>query len=108
MKNRRSEGVAVVLMFYFSLTAFSLSLIPAVAAELHGQLSLNDSQIGLLTSVLMLALGATAIPAGLVAGRLGGRVMIGACGLFVAGSVLFVPVPEDVQIAALQGLLSFR
>jgi MFS transporter, NNP family, nitrate/nitrite transporter len=86
---RRAELVAVVLMFYFSLTAYSLTLIPAVAGELQGQLALNDSQIGLLTSVLMLALGATAIPAGLVAGRLGGRVMIGACGLFVAGSVLF-------------------
>jgi MFS family permease len=87
--NRKPEGVAVVLMLYFSLTAFSLSLIPSVAGELRGQLSLTGSQIGLLTSVLMLALAATAIPAGLMAGRLGGRVMIAACGLFVAGSVLF-------------------
>lgn len=85
----KAEVMAVVLMLYFSLTAYSLTLIPVVAGELHGQLSLSDSQIGLLTSVIMLTLGATAIPAGLAAGRLGGRVMIFACGVYVAGSVLF-------------------
>ena len=85
----RAEVMAVVLMLFFSLTAYSLSLIPVVAGQLHDELSLSDSQLGLLTSVLMLALGATAIPAGLAASRLGGRVMIFACGLFVAGSVLF-------------------
>lgn len=81
--------MAPVLMLYFSLTGYSLSLIPVVAGQLHDQLSLSQSQVGLLTSVLMLALGVTAIPAGLAAGRLGGRVMIFACALFVTGSVLF-------------------
>jgi MFS family permease len=85
----KGELMAVVLMLYFSLTAYSLSLIPVVAGQLHDQLFLSDSQIGLLTSVLMLTLGVTAIPAGLAAGRLGGRVMIFACGLFVTGSILF-------------------
>ncbi len=84
-----TEVMAVVLMLYFSLTACSLSLVPVVAGQLRDQLSLSGSQIGLLTSVLMLALGVTAIPAGLAAGRLGGRVMIFACGLFVAGSIVF-------------------
>jgi MFS transporter, NNP family, nitrate/nitrite transporter len=85
----KAEIMAVVLMLYFSLTAYSLTLIPVVSGQLRDQLALSDSQIGLLTSILMLMLGATAIPAGLAAGRLGGRVMIFACGLFVAGSVLF-------------------
>ena len=57
--------MAPVLMLYFSLTGYSLSLIPVVAGQLHDQLSLSQSQVGLLTSVLMLALGVTAIPAGL-------------------------------------------
>ena len=87
--NWRAGIMAPVLMLYFSLTGYSLSLIPVVAGQLHDQLSLSQSQVGLLTSVLMLALGVTAIPAGLAAGRLGGRVMIFACALFVTGSVLF-------------------
>lgn len=93
-RSLRAETAAVVLMLYFSLTAYSLSLIPVVADELREQFVLNSSQIGLLTSVLMFALGATAIPSGLAAGRLGGRVIIFGCGVFVAGSVLFALAPS--------------
>ncbi|MBN1628255.1 MAG: MFS transporter, partial [Thermoleophilia bacterium] len=86
---RKTFRLAFILMLYFSLNGCCLSLMPVVGDELHGSLGLSASQIGLLTSVMMFMLGATAIPAGLAGARWGGRVLIATCGFFVAGSLLF-------------------
>ena len=86
---RGTDVLAASLMLLFSLTGVGLSLMPVIADELQSSFFYSDSQIGLLTSVFMFALGATAIPAGLAAARWGGRVMAIGCGVLIVGSVAF-------------------
>ena len=63
--------LAVTLMLLLALTGLALSLIPVVADQLRADFGYSDSQIGLLTSVFMLALGVVAIPWGLASARWG-------------------------------------
>ena len=73
-----TDILAASLMLLFSLTGVGLSVMPVIADQLQSAFQYSDSQIGLLTSVFMFALGATAIPAGLAAARLGGRSLLSA------------------------------
>jgi MFS family permease len=84
-----TDVVAVTLMLFFAASGMSLSLIPVVADNLQTAFHYSDSQIGLLTSALLFAFGAVAIPAGLAAARWGGRVLAMGAVLYVVGSVLF-------------------
>ena len=84
-----TDVLAVSLMLLFSLTGVGLSLMPVIAEQLQSAFHYSDSQIGLLTSVFMFALGATAIPAGLAAARWGGRILAIGCCVLVIGSVGF-------------------
>lgn len=84
-----TDILAVSLMLLFSLTGVGLSVMPVIAEQLQSTFHYSDSQIGLLTSVFMFALGATAIPAGLAAARWGGRVLAIGCCVLVLGSVAF-------------------
>jgi len=84
-----TDILAVSLMLLFSLTGVGLSLMPVIAEQLQSTFHYSDSQIGLLTSVFMFALGATAIPAGLAAARWGGRVLAIGCCVLLLGSVAF-------------------
>jgi MFS family permease len=84
-----TDVLAVSLMLLFSLTGVGLSLMPVIADQLQSAFQYSDSQIGLLTSVFMFALGATAIPAGLAAARWGGRVLAIGCAILMLGSVAF-------------------
>jgi MFS family permease len=76
-------------MLLLALTGMGLSLIPVVADQLRVDFGYSDSQIGLLTSVFMLALGAVAIPWGLASARWGGRTIAFGLALGVGGSLLF-------------------
>lgn len=84
-----ADTLAVSLMLLLALTGLGLSLMPVVADQLKADFGYSDSQIGLLTSVLMFTLGAVAIPSGLAAARWGGRILGLGLGLLIAGSVLF-------------------
>ncbi|MFH0917391.1 MAG: MFS transporter [bacterium] len=84
-----ADTLATTLMLSLSLTGLSLSLMPVAADQLQRTFGYSDSQIGLLTSVLMFTIGGVAIPAGLAAARWGGRVLALGLGVFILGSLLF-------------------
>lgn len=65
------------------------SLMPIVTEEMQGRFGFSSSQIGLLTSVFMLAFGLGAIPLGMAGARWGGRVLLAGTGLLIAGTLLF-------------------
>jgi predicted MFS family arabinose efflux permease len=81
--------MAFTLMFFFAMSALTLSLLPVVTAELQRRFGLSASQIGLLTSVFMFAYGGIGIPAGVAAARWGGRVLAVSAACFVLGSLVF-------------------
>lgn len=80
--------LGVTLMLLLALTGLGLSLMPVVADQLAAKFGYSDSQLGLLTSAFMLALGVTAIPWGLVGARWGGRTLAVGLALGIAGSLL--------------------
>ena len=84
----RTDTLAASLMLLLALTGMALSLIPVVADQLRADFGYSDSQIGLLTSVFMLALGAVAIPWGLAGARWGGRTLAFGLAIGTAGSLL--------------------
>ncbi len=75
-------------MLLLALTGLALSLIPVVTDQLRADFGYSDSQIGLLTSVFMLALGVVAIPWGLAGARWGGRTLAVGLTIGIAGSLL--------------------
>jgi MFS family permease len=84
----RTDTLAASLMLLLALTGMALSLMPVVADQLRADFGYSDSQIGLLTSVFMLALGAVAIPWGLAGARWGGRTLAFGLAIGAAGSLL--------------------
>ncbi len=76
-------------MFFFVMSALTLSLLPVVASELQSRFAFSASQIGLLTSVFMFCYGGIGIPAGVAAARWGGRVLVASAACFVLGSLVF-------------------
>ena len=85
----RADKLALSLMLFMSMVSITMSLMPVVTTELENEFSLSGAQIGLLSSVFMLAWALGAIPMGLAAARWGGRTLIlGAC-LLAVGSILF-------------------
>jgi MFS family permease len=76
-------------MLLLALTGMALSLIPVVADQLRADFGYSDSQIGLLTSVFMLALGVVAIPWGLAGARWGGRTLAFGLVIGIGGSLVF-------------------
>ncbi|MFH0916196.1 MAG: MFS transporter [bacterium] len=81
--------MAFTLMFFFAMSALTLSLLPVVAADVRERFALSGSQIGLLTSVFMFSYGGIGIPAGVAAARWGGRVLAASAACFVLGSLVF-------------------
>lgn len=81
--------LATTLMLLFSLTGVGLSVMPVIGDELKSVFHYTDSQIGFLTSVFMLALALTALPAGLAAARFGGRILVVGASLLALGSMGF-------------------
>lgn len=86
---RAGDALALSLMLFYLLSTLALALMAVVTTELQRRFGLSASQIGLLTSVFMFAYGAVGIPAGSMAARWGGRVLILSCGFFIVGSVVF-------------------
>lgn len=81
--------MAFTLMFFFAMSALTLSLLPVVAADIRERFALSGSQIGLLTSVFMFSYGGVGIPAGVAAARWGGRVLAASAACLAVGSLVF-------------------
>jgi len=81
--------LGLALMSYVVVTGMAISLVPIVAPEMEGHFGLSASQIGLLTSMLMLTTSLGALPMGVAAARWGGRVLVASGIVFVIGLVLF-------------------
>lgn len=89
LEGRAADLLALTLMFFFVMSALTLSLLPVVTPELQDRFALSASQIGLLTSVFMFCYGGIGIPAGVAAARWGGRVLAASAACFVVGSLVF-------------------
>jgi predicted MFS family arabinose efflux permease len=87
--------------------SIAMSLVPIVRNQLQDGFGLSGAQIGLLTSVFMLAFGIGSIPAGLAVARWGGRTLMVGVVLFVVGGVVFATSSSYAGFLAgrmLQGL----
>ncbi len=76
-------------MAFVALQTVGIALIPVVTPFLKDHYQLSDAQIGLLTSAFALAVALTSIPMGLATARWGGRTLLIAAALFLAGSLVF-------------------
>jgi MFS family permease len=88
-RDTNGDVLALSLMLFYLLSTLTLALMAVVTGELQRRFGLSASQAGLLTSVFMFAYGAVGIPAGSLATRWGGRVLVVSCAFFVIGSVVF-------------------
>jgi MFS family permease len=88
-EGRAADLLALCLMLFMVGTSVGMSLVPIVRDGLETRFSFSQSQIGLLTSIFMLAFGLGAIPMGLAAARWGGRTLIAGAAIFAAGSIVF-------------------
>lgn len=99
--------LGLALMSYVVVTGMAISLVPIVAPEMEGHFGLSASQIGLLTSMLMLTTSLGALPMGVAAARWGGRVLVASGIVFVIGLVLFAATasyPWFLAARLLQGI----
>ncbi|MBN1630122.1 MAG: MFS transporter, partial [Thermoleophilia bacterium] len=107
-QTRRSAFfLGLALMSYVIVTGMAISLVPIVAPEMEGEFGLSASQIGLLTSMLMLTTSLGALPMGVAAARWGGRVLVASGIVFVIGLVLFAATasyPWFLAARLLQGI----
>jgi predicted MFS family arabinose efflux permease len=90
--------------------AFAAVLTAFVALQTVGNhYQLSDAQIGLLTSAFALAVALTSIPMGLATARWGGRTLLIAAALFLAGSLVFIAAAVfGVSLAAAVSLRALR
>ena len=66
-----------------------MSVIPTVGDSMRTEFSLSASQIGLLTSLFMVAFALGSIPMGVLGSRWGGKVLLAGAGVMALGAVLF-------------------
>jgi predicted MFS family arabinose efflux permease len=85
----RADAFSAVLLAFVALQTVGITLIPVVTPFLKDNYHLSDAQIGLLTSAFAVAVAVTAIPMGLATARWGGRTLLIAAALFLAGSLVF-------------------
>ncbi len=86
---RGADALSLSLMLFMAVNSVAISLMPIVTNELQDRFAFTSSQIGLLTSIYMVAFAVAALPMGLVAARLGGRTLVVGAALLVLGGVLF-------------------
>lgn len=81
--------------------------VPPVLPLVQGDLDLSHTAIGLLTALPVLVMGGLALPAGLLAGRIGGRASVAlGLALLAAGAALRAVFPAAVPLFIFTTLLS--
>ena len=75
-------------MAFVAMQTVGVVMIPVVTPFLQERFSVSDAQVGLLTSAFALAVALTSIPMGLATARWGGRTLVAAAALFLAGSLV--------------------
>lgn len=104
---RGADYLALSLMLFGALSSLSVSQMSVITNELEDKFSFTGGQIGLLTSIFMVAFALGSIPMGLAAARWGGRMLTAGAALIVLGCVLFAfssSYPLFVTARFLQGL----
>ncbi|MBN1322191.1 MAG: MFS transporter [Thermoleophilia bacterium] len=86
---RAGDRLALCLMLVNVANSIAMSLVPIVQNQLQDEFSLSGAQIGLLTSVFMLAFAIGSIPAGVAVTRWGGRTLAAGVVSFTVGAVVF-------------------
>ena len=86
---RRADLLSVTLTIGFFCVAVSQAGVSVTAPLLRAELGFSAGQVGLLMSALLLAYGMGQIPAGALAGRFGGRVVVVGFAVIALGSALF-------------------
>lgn len=89
LRGRQADLLALALMLLLVLISFLNVVMPVVTPELREAYSFSSSQIGLLTSIFMFTFCVAGLPMGLLAARLGGRILVGGIACVVSGSVIF-------------------
>ncbi len=84
-----ADFLAISLMTLAATQALMIVLVPIVTNGLRESAGLNDTKIGLLTSIFMGFYAAAAIPAGIAAAHWGGRVLALSCACVIVGSLVF-------------------
>jgi MFS family permease len=104
---RGADSVALSLMLLMAMNSLTMSQMPVITKELQDRFSFSGAEIGLLTSIFMVAFAVSAIPMGLAAARWGGRTVIVGAGVLVLGSIMFAfssSYPLFVVARFLQGV----
>jgi MFS transporter, CP family, cyanate transporter len=109
--HRAVTGRAALCCALLALVAFNLRAVilavPPVLPLVRTDLHLSYAATGLLTSLPVLVMGGLAWPAGLLAGRFGGRAMVAlGLALLAAGSLLRAVWPQAVALYLFTALLS--
>ena len=86
---RGADSLALTLMLFMVLNSLTMSQMPVITKELQDKFTYSGAEIGLLTSIFMVAFAVGAIPMGLAAARWGGRTVIAGAGVLVLGSIMF-------------------
>ena len=86
---RGADSLALTLMLFMVLNSLTMSQMPVITKELQDKFTFSGAEIGLLTSIFMVAFAVGAIPMGLAAARWGGRTVIAGAGVLVLGSIMF-------------------
>ncbi|HET8629586.1 MAG TPA: MFS transporter [Thermomicrobiales bacterium] len=95
---RRFALYAMIVFVGMNLRSVMLA-VPPVLALIQRDLALSYTLTGLLTALPVLMLGSVALPAGLLAGRLGGRTMVAlGLGCLAAGALLRAVAPHSAVL----------
>lgn len=90
LSGRPAAAFAGVLTAFVALQMLGVVLVPVVAPSLQSRFAIDDAQVGLLASAFTLAVALVAIPMGMASSRWGGRTLLAAAAVFVAGSLILV------------------
>src|SRR5690242_14169776 len=105
MRRQRWLIFSVLALMYILVYFYRVSL-AVVAADISRELRLTPQQLGSLSSVLFYVYAAAQIPLGPLIDRLGGRIVIGCCGILTtAGGILFSQADSMVTAMAARVLI---
>ena len=107
MSRRGADSLSLTLMLFMAMNSLVITEMPVVTKGLQDRFSFSGGQIGLLTSMFLVAFAVCAIPMGLAAARWGGRTVVIGAGVLALGSIMFAlssSYPLFLAARLLQGI----